>query len=516
MILSRALLLLAQAAPGSSMLVAPPEPVSPQGGAAWVEEVVADTLPRDLAFLGVPAVDREDLRRLRDALAIPAVSVTRATWIRVAETAGAGRLVLGTYETKGDTLSLSLRLLDIERGTLSAPFVASGPLQGVLDLIHSVAWDMALAGETRPVRLREELLERTRGVRYEALKSYGLGLRATEPAARVRHLKRALVLMPSYDEARLALGQIQIDTREHAAANETLSRVAASSTLSRAARFLQGVALLELGRYHEAAASYAELAAQDPTPAVLNNHALALLRMSRPPTKASDVLRKAVEMAPESGDLPFNLGFALLLEGSAEAAAFWLKGLVRDEPADTHARVALAWALRRAGRDAEADEEWSRVVALAPSYASLATPDLQRRFERIQSSERLLALDRERRTDAELVAVHLGRGEKLLEAGDLDAALRELTQAAYLDPYGPRTHLLLSRVQLAREEPDKAVAELRMSLWCREDAAVRGELLTLLQKLGRTSEVRKEAERGLAARPGEEVAPEAPAPPRVQ
>jgi len=506
-----ALLVLAQAASGSTMLVAAPEPASPGGSASWLEEVVADTLPRDLAFLGVPAVEHEDLRRLRDALAIPPVAVTRATWIRMAETAGARRLVLGSYQVEGDALSLSLRLLDVERGTLSAPFVASGPLQGLMDLLHSVAWDMALSGETRPMRTREELLNRTRGLRLEALRSYGLGLRPTEPATRVGHLKRALGLLPSYDEARVALGQIQIDTREYAAANETLSRVAASSALSRGARFLQGMALLELGRYGEAAGLYAELTAQDPTPAVLNNHALALLRMSGPNPKASDVLRKAVEMAPESGDLPFNLGFALLLEGNAEAAAFWLEGLVHEEPADTHARVVLAWALRRAGRDSEAGEIWSRLVALAPPYEPLAAPDLQRRFERIQSSERLLFLDRDRRSDAELVAVHLGRGEKLLATGDLDAALRELTQAAFLDPYGPRIHVLLSRVHVARGEPDKALAELRMSLWCREDAVVRGELLALLQTLGRTAEVLEEAERG-----PQPAGPAAPEPPRLQ
>jgi predicted Zn-dependent protease len=496
------LLLVLRAAAASVTLVAPPQAATPQAAAPWVEEVVADTLPRDLAFLGVPAVGREDLRRLRDALAIPPVSVSRATWIRLADTAGAGRVVLGSYETQGDNLSLSLRLLDVERGTLSSPFVASGPLASLLELVHSIAWDIALAGETHPTASRDQLMARMPGVRLEALRSYGLGLRAADPASRSTELKRALKLMPSFDAARLALGQVQIDTRDYLAASDTLSRVAAASSLGRTAQFLQGTALLQLGRYREAATLYAELAAKDPTPAVLNNHALALLRMNNPPAKASDVLRKAVELAPGSSELPFNLGFALLVEGNAEASAFWLRGLARDEPADTHARVVLAWALRKSGRSAEADEQWARIVAVAPSYESLAAPDLQRRFERIQSSERLLALDRQRRSDAELVAVHLGRGEKLIETGDLDAALRELTQAAYLDPYSPRTHQLLSHVHQARNESDKAVAELRMSLWCREDAGIRGELLSLLQKLGRGAEARKEAERGLAPQPG--------------
>jgi tetratricopeptide (TPR) repeat protein len=507
------LLLTAQAVSGSTLLVAPPEPAVAGEGSAWIEEVVADTLPRDVAFLGVPAVEREDLRRLRDALAIPPVAVTRATWIRMAETAGADRLLLGSYQVKAEAITLSVRLLDVERGTLSAPIVAAGRISELLDLIHSLAWDTALAGDTRPRRTRDELMARTRGVPQDALRAYGQGLRPGEPAARTADLRRALGLMPSYDEARLALGRIQVDTRDYAAANDTLSRVALQSPLSRSARFLQGLALLELGRYREAAAVYADLSAQDPTPAVLNNYSLALLRTSAPNPKASDVLRRAVEMAPESADLPFNLGFALLVEGSAEASAFWLKGLVREEPGDTHARVVLAWALRRAGREAEADEMWSRLVSLAPSYEPLATPDLQRRFERIQASERLMSVDRDRRTDAELVAVHLGRGEKLLGEGDLEAALRELTQAAYLDPYGPRTHLLLARVHSAAGERDKAVAELRMSLWCREDAAVRAELLGLLQSMGRTAEAHKESERGVGAAPPAGVPPE---PPRLQ
>lgn len=497
------LLLAGQAAAGT-VVVLPPEGGAAQ--AAWVGEAVADLLPRDLALLGVPAVDRADLLRAQEALAIPPVSLSRATAIRVAEALGASRLVLGTHESDGATLTLALRLLDVERGTLSTPLRASGPRESLAELVHGLAWDVALTGSARPTRTREQYLSLQRAVPFEALSDYAQALAAPDHPARIKLLRRALVAAPRFDEARLALGRAQLQAGERAAAEETFSRVTAPSPLARTARFLQGVALLELGRYREAGGVYGLLAAEDPTAAVLNNHALALLRIAGPGIKASDELRKAVEMAPGVVDLPFNLGWALLVEGDAEAAAFWLRGVTRQQTADAHARVALCWALKQSGHVDEAEDEWKGLTAVAPAFESVAAPDLARRFERTLPTERPMVLDRDGRREAELAAVHIGRSEKLRDAGDLDGALRELTQAAYLDPYGPRGHHLLARTHVARGDKEKALNELRVSLWCREDETVRLELAALLKGMGRAGEARAEAEKVLKASPASRAA----------
>jgi tetratricopeptide (TPR) repeat protein len=285
--------------------------------------------------------------------------------------------------------------------------------------------------------------------------------------------------------------------------------VAVASPANRQARFLQGVALVELGRYREAAGLYAGLAGEEPTAAVLNNHAVALLRAGTGAgVQPSDELRRAVEMAPGHWELPFNLGWALLAEGDAEAATFWLRGVVQQQPKELQPRVALAWALRRSGHGDEADEEWKQVLAKAPSFEALQAPDLGRRFERLLSSERLIAPDPEDRSDAELGAVHLGRAAKLEEGGDQEAALRELMQAVYLDPYGARGHLLLARAYRSAGEGEKAVSELRVSLWCREDPGVRLELASLLRERGLGTEARAEAQRVLKAEPANAAARE--------
>lgn len=500
--------LLLAAAPAGVVVVAPPEPAGGSAGdSAWIAQAVADGLPRALGLLGVPVVERSDRLRAQEALGLPAgAAPSRATAIRLAEALGASRLVVGTYEWSDPQLRLSLRLLDVERAALSAPFIATGPLATVGDLVNALAWDIALSGPSAPTRTREQFQAALRPVPFEALRTYAEGLAAPEPAARLKLLHRALVLHPAYEVARLTLGRTELETREWAAAFETFGKIEAASPYARTARFLQGVALLQQGRYREAGDLYVALVAEKTTPGALSNHASALLRLKSTYPRASAVYRRAVDLEPSSADLPFNLGWALLVEGDNDAAAFWLRGVVDGEPRDNQARLLLTWALRRAGRTEEADEEWTALSAASSSYEALANPDLSRRFERVQTSERALLLDREGRSDAELAATHVSRAASLAEAGNLEGAEAELTRAAYLDPYAPRVHLLLGRALRRRGEREKALRELRMSLWCRDDPAVRLELASLLKDMGREAEARAEAKRVLESDPSSEAA----------
>ena len=501
--LALGLALATAATPGAPTLVLPPTG-SPNLEAAWIPEAVADGLPRMLRELEVPAVEDIDRLRAHEALEIPVVQLTRATSVRIAEALGAGRIVIGSWDAPAAEVSLSLRLLDVERGTLSAPLWAAGPIETLPQLLRTLAWDIALAGSTPPAGTRDDFLRRAPRVPFDAYRLYARGLAAEGATTRPRLFKQALALFPGYDEARLALGRLQVAARDSAAAAGTLGRVSEASPLAREARFLQGLALLDLGRYREASAIYASLVGAEASAAVLNNYALALLRGGGGPggVKASELLRQAAALSPSLPELPFNLGFALFVEGDAEAAAFWLRGVVREAPGDTHARVVLSWALRRSGLEVDADAEWKPLVARAPAYESLAQPDPSRRFERSVAWERPLGLDQEQWGDRQYAASHVGRAEKLTEAGDFDGALQELTQAAYLDPYGERAHLLLARAYRRRGDDDKAASELRMALWVRDDAAVRAELASLLGAMGKHAEAKAEAQRVLKTDPG--------------
>jgi tetratricopeptide (TPR) repeat protein len=455
-------------APPAKVLVLPPEPVGDPGVSAWLAEAVADVLPRDLERLGVPAVARADRLRAHDALDIPVVALSRATAIRFAEALDASRIVGGTFETHGRELTLSLWWLDVQRGSISAPFLSKGTVEDAQSLVHQAAWDLALAGPLKPGGTRDAFLASAARVPFPAFEAYGMGLFAGKPAVRIENLRRALKLHPEYDEARLALAQLEIETRDYASAHATLARVADASPLARGARFLQGVALLELARYDEARALQARLAEREVSPGVLSNHGLAVLRGGG--KEASELLRRAVDQAPGVSDLSFNLGWALLVEGDADAAAA---------------------------------EEWRGVALMGAPERLTEIPDLQRRLGRVMFTEWPVAVEH---SDVERAVAHVGRADALLKSNDVDGALRELTRAAYLDPYSARAHELLAAAHLARGEKDKAVREMHMSLWCDDDPDLRVRLARLLADIGRAAEARAEAEKALKVDPDNEAA----------
>ncbi len=93
-------------------------------------------------------------------------------------------------------------------------------------------------------------------------------------------------------------------------------------------------------------------------------------------------------------------------------------------------------------------------------------------------------------------------GRRLIEGGDLEAALGHLTQAVLIDPYSADAHLLLARVHRSRDDTEAALNELRTSLWSRERASVRIELMRMLLELGRENEARLEAVHVLKVMPG--------------
>jgi tetratricopeptide (TPR) repeat protein len=460
------------------------------GGAGWIGAAAAETLPRALQRMRVAAVPGADRQRAQELLGVPSATATRATDIRVAESLGASRLVIGLWEPMGSDVKLSLRLVDVRRGSLSAPLEARGPLAGLGRILQALAWDVALAGPWTPDGTREGLLRQADAVPFEALQALGEGLAGREAGARAAGLRRALTLYPAYDDAVLALGRLLVDAGRFEEARQAVARVGPESPLARDARFLDGVALLGLGRLREADILYAELAAGRPSAGALGNRAVARLR-GGPTGGASVLLRQAVEAAPASVDLPFDLGWALLTEGEPEAAVFWLRGAVRRDPGDAEGRLLLSWALRASGRGEEAEEQWRAAAALAPDLEPMREPDRTRRLERVMPSEQGLLLDPTRSADAEASRVHTTRGETLLASGNREGAVSELARAALLDPYAARPHLLLGRAHRLQGEDEPALAELRMALWCRDDPVLRREIADLLGAMGRREEARR-------------------------
>ena len=320
---------------------------------------------------------------------------------------------------------------------------------------------------------------------FDALRALGEGLAGRDAAARVAGLRRALALDPAYDEAALALGRLLVDAGRFEEAREAVARVgpglSASPATPASSTGWRCSASAASARPTSSTRSSPRSGRPRPRSAIA---AVARLRAG-PAGGASTLLRQAVEAAPASIDLPFNLGWALLVEGEPEAAAFWLRGAVRRDPGDAQGRLLLSWALLASGRAEEAEEQWRAAAALTPALGPLRRPDLSRRLERVLPSEQGLVLDPERAADAEASRGHAARGEALLAAGDRAGAVSRARARGPPRPLLPRARTSCSGGRTAsRGENEKAVAELRMALWCRDDPALRREIAELPASAG--------------------------------
>jgi tetratricopeptide (TPR) repeat protein len=157
--------------------------------------------------------------------------------------------------------------------------------------------------------------------------------------------------------------------------------------LVRELRFLSAVALLESGRYEDARSVLETLRRQLETAAVLNNLGVSLFRLRDP--AASAVFERATFLSDHrQRDIGFNRALTMLFLGPADRALPLIDDVLATAPSDPRARLLRLWALAMLNRSSERGEEWDRLMAIAPSFSALGTPDVARRLERIFQSER--------------------------------------------------------------------------------------------------------------------------------
>ena len=173
---------------------------------------------------------------------------------------------------------------------------------------------------------RQQFAERRPAGTFEALEAFGRALTAAQPAAQARLLRQALAAAPQFHEARLALGRVQLEAGEFSAAHATLARVPARRPWRAARASCRASRSSRSGATRRRRDIYAAPGGEQPTPAVLNNQAPGRCCATRAAGRAHPtLLRRAWTWRPDSVDITFNLGWALLLEGDPGAAEFFLR-----------------------------------------------------------------------------------------------------------------------------------------------------------------------------------------------
>jgi tetratricopeptide (TPR) repeat protein len=516
-------LLLARAASAqppadARILVVPFENVSHEQRLHWLSEASAVLLADELRARGLPAISRDDRARAFEDLHLPlTASLSHATVIKVGRLVGASEVIVGTLTLDGEKLKTEAHRIRVDLGRLE-PSVSD---EAVLsDLFASFG---RLAGRIAPESARRAAAAPNPPL--TAFENYIKGLIAETPAARATFLEAAVKAFPGYDRAELALWNVRTGLADHVSALASVRAVPAASPLSRQARFLVGVSLVNLKRYDEAFTAFkawldetdaAADRAVDMSAAWNNLGVIQIRRGSTPETGTpAFFLTKAAEVSPADVDVLFNLGYAYMLERNTQAATYWLREVVRRDPGDADAHFVLAIALQSAGSDVEAGRERELAQRLSSHYEELerrATSDrlavpkgLERIRTDVQSAARVGAdpnvSGSAQQDQREQVKFHLERGQRLYDREADADALEELRRVVYLSPYEAQAHLLIGRIHLRAGRPADAVNALKISIWSEDTVAARIALADAYLKLQNPAAARTELERALALDP---------------
>jgi tetratricopeptide (TPR) repeat protein len=466
----------------------------------WLGEGAAVLLADDFRVLGIEAIGRDERVRAFARLQVPAVaSLSHGTVIRIGQLVGASAVVVGTVSMTGEALTVRARSLRLDTGRLQPEVEERGSVDSLFAVFERLARRLAPGAAVPPSAAASSLPSPA------AFENYVKGVLADTPTAQIALLEKAISLHPGYDAARLALWRAYTDAGQHDKALATVLAVPAPSRFAQPAAFAAFERLYALG---------------EDTPSGPIANSLGVIQLRRPGAsqggRATYWFTKAKDLAPDP-DYFFNLGYAYWSEQDVQAAIYWLRETVRRNPADGDAHYVLGAALQVAGSATEAGRELELAERLDGSHAGEAWrlgERVPRGLERLHTAltpsgatpaETTLVATAERER-SELVAFHLARGRRLLDAESDREAVDELRRALYLSPYLAEAHVLLGRAYLRTGRTHDAIETLKIAIWSEETAAAHEVLAEACLQAKDVEAARREAERALAMDPASEAA----------
>jgi cytochrome c-type biogenesis protein CcmH/NrfG len=193
----------------------------------------------------------------------------------------------------------------------------------------------------------------TRGQTATAIAAFRAALARQERIDIVRNIAAAHLAL---GEGAKAVGVLETWMRKHPADREGIKALAEAQ--------------YRTGNLPAARQAYQRAIELEPNnPALLNNMASLLVRMND--KSARQYAERALKLAPQNALVNDTLGWILVVqEGQIDAGLRYLRDARLRDPSNSEIRYHLAYALARAGRKTEAQEELSQVLGKANKYAS--------------------------------------------------------------------------------------------------------------------------------------------------
>ena len=451
---------------GRLLLVLPFDDHADRPNLDWIGEAVPEVLNRRLASAGFLPISRDDRLYALDHLGLPqSFQPSRAGSIRLAQDLDANYLIVGSFSTNGPRFQATAQILNMDTLHMSPPIVEEADMTRLLDVLNSLAWRLAKQLDPHFAVAQNTFVSIDSHLKVAAFENYIRGLVEPGSEVRIRHLKEAVRLDPTYSPALLALGMAFFANQQYDQAAATLGLLPKDDANAREADFYRGLSYIYLGSYVKAEDAFAFVSQQLPLPEVVNDQGVAASRRGK---DATSLFLQAIAADPNDPDYQFNLAVALAHKGDLEGAlAAVAKGL-KLRPVDSEAQAFQA----TLNAQVQKSTPGGRMNASFPAAQEDSVPleRVKRTFN--EASFRQAAFEMEQMQAVRLAslppakhaAVLTEEGTRFLYQGLVLEAEREFQAALQIDSGNADAHAGLAVVrerggdaQAAQQEADQSI-----------------------------------------------------------
>jgi Flp pilus assembly protein TadD/TolB-like protein len=469
----------------STLLILPFENQSHAPGLDWIGESFPVVLTERMSSGATYVIGRDERMYALDRLGIPAgVKLSRATIYEVAQQMDVDYVILGRYSSDGKSFQTGAQLLDMKTLRLSPEVSESGPLTNLIDLQSGLAWDLLRILDPNQMASRNQFVTASTPIRLDALENYVRGMISGTDVEKIRRLREAVRLSPSYNLALLQLGKTYYTQRNYKEAVPVLKQVAKDSPQALEANFYAGLSAYYSGDFAAAENSFAFVASQMPLTELYNDLGVVSSRRGK---NAVEDFRKAAQADPQDPDYRFNLGVALLRSGDTNGAVAQLRETLALRADDKEAKGLLD--------------------SVMFSHAAPATLPLERiKSNYDETSFRELAMEIDNVHEQQLAGsgpqaladYHVQQGANLLAQGFVAEAAKEFQNAIRLDSLNASAHSGLARTRQKLNDAAGARSEANLALKLHPSAEAHTILGELSLKEGDVQTAQAESDKALA------------------
>lgn len=336
----------------------------------WLGEGLSELTAERLEDRGVNVLSREDRLATLEKMGLPdSARFSHATIVKIATEADADAVIFGQFQYDGQKATIQAQVLKLSPPSLSSAFTETSSMDDLLRAQARLTWKLLCAVDHKSCPLpgasvdESSFSEPPPSLPPEALENFIRGVTGSQDEERLRLLREAARLEPTWDRPAFELGQIYFKRHDCDSALVWYSRVPPNRPDGAEASFATGVCHLARNDATRAEATFSGLVGRSrktgekewipDLPEIRNNLGVSRLQIGKW-NEAEAEFERASALDPEDADYWINIAIAKIIGKQAPAALTALEHARKIDPDDKEARALSIALLESLGRGTEA------------------------------------------------------------------------------------------------------------------------------------------------------------------